>query len=215
MFGRCRVSSPPAGLPLWSTLPRTEMVPPEAGKHAGDEIERRALAGAVRADQSDDLACPHVEGDVIDRDHAAKLLARVIDPEPHVGVRADLFPRRQHQRWIGRLAIRFYRQNAGPAMAIRRSAQAEAAAPASCRTRSFRAGLRRETDRANSSCKDFLQDDDDRSAQYAAPDITGAADHRDEKIFDAGLRRRTGSDSPRAGNAHRASRTVRRARRHK
>jgi hypothetical protein len=35
--------------------------------------------------------------------------------------------------------------------------------------------------------KNFLQDDHDRRAQHAAPDIAGATDHGDEEIFDAGL----------------------------
>ena len=36
--------------------------------------------------------------------------------------------------------------------------------------------------------QDLLQDDDDAGAEHRAPDIAGAADHRDEQIFDAGLR---------------------------
>ncbi len=36
--------------------------------------------------------------------------------------------------------------------------------------------------------QDFLQDHDDAGSKHAAPDVTGAADDRDEEIFDAGLR---------------------------
>src|SRR6202165_2183089 len=49
------------------------------GEHAGDQVEGRALAGAVGADQGDDFARLDVEGDVVDRDHAAELLARMVD----------------------------------------------------------------------------------------------------------------------------------------
>ena len=40
---------------LW---PSTEIVPPVAVRHAGDQVEGGALAGAVRADQRHDLARP-------------------------------------------------------------------------------------------------------------------------------------------------------------
>src|SRR5882757_10124481 len=43
------------------------------GQHAGDQVEGGALAGAVRADQRDDLAGVDVERDVVDGDHAAEL----------------------------------------------------------------------------------------------------------------------------------------------
>jgi hypothetical protein len=50
-------------------------------QHTGDEVEGRALAGAVRADQGHNLAGLHVERDIVDSDHAAELLARVIELE--------------------------------------------------------------------------------------------------------------------------------------
>ena len=55
------------------------------GEHAGDQVEGRALAGAVRADQRDDLAGLDVERDVVDGDHAAELFSRVIDLQQHRG----------------------------------------------------------------------------------------------------------------------------------
>ena len=55
------------------------------GQHAGDQVEGRALAGAVGADQRHDLAGLDVEGDVVDRDHAAELLARMVDLQQHGG----------------------------------------------------------------------------------------------------------------------------------
>ena len=46
------------------------------GQHARDQVEGRALAGAVGADQCHDFSGLHVEADVIDRDHAAKGASR-------------------------------------------------------------------------------------------------------------------------------------------
>ena len=60
-----------AGMPAMS-LPGK---PDAAGirtQHAGDQIERRGLAGAVGTEQADDLAALHREVDVIDRDQPAE-----------------------------------------------------------------------------------------------------------------------------------------------
>ena len=75
------------------------------GQHAGDQVEGRALAGAVGADQRDDLAGLDVEGNVVDGDHAAELLARVVDLQQH-GRRAGraLRARGSGSDGIGRLA---------------------------------------------------------------------------------------------------------------
>ena len=43
--------------------------------HARDEVERGAFAGAVRADQANDLSGAHRETEVVDCDKAAELLA--------------------------------------------------------------------------------------------------------------------------------------------
>jgi hypothetical protein len=42
-----------------------------------DQIEQRGLAGAVRADQGDDLALAHAEADPIENPQAAEALANV------------------------------------------------------------------------------------------------------------------------------------------
>ena len=73
-------------------------------QHAGDQVEGRALAGAVRADQRHDLAGPDVEGNVVDRDHAAELLARMVDLQQHGGRVRLLWPRAGKVREVsGRL----------------------------------------------------------------------------------------------------------------
>ena len=46
----------------------------------GDHVERGGLAGAVRADQADDLALAHVERDVVQRDDAAEAAREVLRP---------------------------------------------------------------------------------------------------------------------------------------
>src|SRR5271157_291114 len=45
--------------------------------HARDDLDHRGLAGAVVADQRDDLAGVDVEAEILDRDHAAECL---VDP---------------------------------------------------------------------------------------------------------------------------------------
>src|SRR5581483_5221844 len=68
---------------------------------AGDEVEDGRLAGAVRADQADDLALRHVERDVVDRDDPAEAARDVPDlqqrhprrtllPRPGEGAPPDL-----------------------------------------------------------------------------------------------------------------------------
>ena len=50
-----------------------------------DQVEERRLAGAVRADQADDLALAHVERDVVDRDDPAEPPRHVLDREQRHG----------------------------------------------------------------------------------------------------------------------------------
>ena len=47
----------------------------------GDQLEQRALAGAVRADHREDLAVRDLEADVVDRDQAAEALGQMLDAE--------------------------------------------------------------------------------------------------------------------------------------
>ena len=60
--------------------PRKTTSPDGERERAGDQVEHRALAGAVRADQAEDLAGLDRERQVVDGDQAAELLAR----RPHV-----------------------------------------------------------------------------------------------------------------------------------
>ena len=64
---------------LPTLTPRAVIVPPVVVRDAGDQVEGRALAGAVGSDQGDDLAGLHVEGHVVDRNEAAELLAGLVD----------------------------------------------------------------------------------------------------------------------------------------
>src|SRR6267142_2845991 len=50
-------------------------------ERAGEQVEHRGLAGAIRADQAEDLAGTHLEADIVDSDEAAKSPLRVADLE--------------------------------------------------------------------------------------------------------------------------------------
>ena len=50
-------------------------------QHAGQEIEERGLAGAVRPDQRVDVAAPHIHAQVVQRVEAAEALGQAFDRE--------------------------------------------------------------------------------------------------------------------------------------
>src|SRR5215203_2761510 len=52
---------------------------------AGDAVEHRGLAGAVRSDERGDVAAPGDERQVVDRDQAAKSHGEVLDPQDGLG----------------------------------------------------------------------------------------------------------------------------------
>ena len=56
-----------------------------------DALHRRGLAGAVRADQAEDLAVADVEADVVDRDRAAVGLAERLHADDGIGGHAAGF----------------------------------------------------------------------------------------------------------------------------
>ncbi len=56
---------------------------------AGDAVEHRRLAGAVRADQRGDLAALGLEGQVADGDQAAELHRQMLDREDRQSVMAE------------------------------------------------------------------------------------------------------------------------------
>src|SRR4051812_18431956 len=55
---------------------------------AGDAVEDRGLAGAVRPDESGDVASPGLEGEVVHRDEAAEAHGQVLDREDRVAGRS-------------------------------------------------------------------------------------------------------------------------------
>ena len=137
---------------LSMVLPSTRDGAAGGGQHAGDQVEGRALAGAVGADQRDDLAGLDVERHIVDGDHAAELLARALDlQQRRRGVVGAAGAAGSASAGAGPLARRRVTASAPSATATRRSAPAAAAPPAGCRTRWSRAGPRREHDRADSS----------------------------------------------------------------
>ena len=67
-----------------------------SGRGAGEHLQRRRLAGAVRAEEADDLALADLEDDVVDRAHLAVLrrneaLAAARSPASRSGTRNVLF----------------------------------------------------------------------------------------------------------------------------
>ena len=62
-----------------SGAPHQAMRPASTGSEAGDRFEQRRLAGAVRADQSEDLAGVHLESDVGERGLVAPALGQAVD----------------------------------------------------------------------------------------------------------------------------------------
>src|SRR3954454_22802118 len=64
-------------------------------RHAGDQVDERRLAGAVRSDQAEDFACQDVERNVLDGHNATKALGRL----------AHLQDRRRHTRCATRLRL--------------------------------------------------------------------------------------------------------------
>ena len=69
-------------------LRRARSCPSSAGEKPGDRVEQRRLAGAVRADEADDLAAAGRERHVGQRGEAAEALRHAVEPEPDRGRRA-------------------------------------------------------------------------------------------------------------------------------
>ncbi len=166
------------------------------GEHAGDQVEGCALAGAVGADQGNDLAGLNVERDVIDGDDAAELFSCIVDLQQHVGGGSRPRSRRQCQRRIGPLAMRGKRQfrhQPGPHPGRRQLQQHDQQDTEHDGLElAFAAEQQRQI-----ALENLLQDHDDAGAKHRAPDIAGATDHRDEEIFDAGV----GTERGRIGGA--------------
>ena len=68
---------------------------------AGDQIERRALARAVRPDEAEDLALAHFEGHLVDRQESSEALGEPLDRQASSlhGVERR-FRQRQHGAWV-------------------------------------------------------------------------------------------------------------------
>ena len=58
------------------------------GQHAGDQIEERGLAGAVRSDQGVDVAGRHLDLEIVERVEAAEALGQPLDRKAGGGGRA-------------------------------------------------------------------------------------------------------------------------------
>ena len=135
---------------------------------AGDQIEQRGLAGAVRPDDADDLALVHIEGDVGVGGEAAVALRHAFDVEEqaHVVLRA-----------------------AADAL----FEQAEDAARAPHADEQDQDAVDDEIDRAAGAAEPdaavFRQRDQDRRAQRRPPQRAAAAEHRHQQDDDGDLGR--------------------------
>src|SRR5881394_580429 len=63
--------------------PTTVPVPPRI-EDAAEHADSRALAGAVRAEDAEDLALAHLQRDVPDRDQLAEAAREVLGPDDHL-----------------------------------------------------------------------------------------------------------------------------------
>ena len=88
-----------------TSLPSTLTSPPRRRELAEDAVEQRGLAAAVRADEAEDLALAHVEGDAVDRGDAAEALADVADFEDRLMAASPVAPSRpraaRRRPWCG------------------------------------------------------------------------------------------------------------------
>ena len=62
-------------------LPAKAIEPWLGHEHAGDHVEQRGLAGAVRPDDGEDLALGDREAHIVDREQAAEALADALHLE--------------------------------------------------------------------------------------------------------------------------------------
>ena len=170
----------------WSRVidrPANAISPLFARQRAREEIEHRGLAGAVRSDEPEDLAGPHLEADIVDGDEAAEPSLRTADLEKK---RAG---RRLLTTWQGRGRLRpgllRLRQKVGE--------EGDDALPGPLQEQDeqrreghdlelTRGALRKQR---KVVLHGVLQQRDDRSANHATQDAARSADHRHHQVFDA------------------------------
>src|SRR4029079_16717702 len=157
------------------------------GQDAGNEVEGRALAGAVGTDQGDDLARPDIERDVVDGDDAAELFSRLVDLQQYRRHGCRPRARRQSARRIRYLAARLDRKAAHHPRPHTGRRQLQQYDQQDAEHDGLELALAAE-DIWQVALQDFLEDHHDAGPEHRTPDITGAADDGDEQILDAGLR---------------------------
>ena len=86
---RARDAAPddPVGRRSQQAAPLEDDLPAVRPVQTGNQVEQRRLAGAVRADQPDDLTLTDVERDVVDRDDAPEPPRHVLHGEQRHGAR--------------------------------------------------------------------------------------------------------------------------------
>ena len=152
-------------------------------RRAGDQIEQRGLAGAVRADQAEHLAGAHLEAHLIDGGQRAEPLGGAVDPQH--GSIGDRRARAAGERRGGDRRDRLRpRQKAADHRhdAAARLLQDDDQQHAEEHHFELRAVAR---DGGKHVLQHVLEQDDDRCADHGAGDLSGAADQRHEQKLDA------------------------------
>ena len=80
-----------AGFDMWTGTPSTSIDAGIQAVHAADALDERRLAGAVVAEQGQDLSAVDVQVDVVEGEHGAESLGRAGDGE-HAGSAALMTP---------------------------------------------------------------------------------------------------------------------------
>ncbi len=153
-------------------------------QHAGDQIEGRALAGAVGADQADDAAAFDLETDIVDRDQPAECFSRRAAPA------AAVFPARaavaSGSRWSSR-GFGGVGAGGGPNRIGHRPLEAVCRISTSTAPKAMASKLPvLPISQGKKFCNWSRRNGDAGRAENGAVDPAGAAEHRHQQIFGAG-----------------------------
>ena len=149
----------------------------------GDQVEQRALAGAIRTDQAEDLAGSDLEAHVVDGGQGAEPFGCAIDDqhrltgEGRTGAARSGCPCAGERRARARQVAVDHRHDAGAGVL-----QQDDEKHAEHHDLELRAVAR---ECGKDILQDVLEQRDDGCADHGAGDVAGAADQRHQQQFDA------------------------------
>src|ERR1700751_3292723 len=152
-------------------------------KRAGQAVEHRALACAIRADHAENFAGPHLEADVVDGDQSAEPALDAIDLQKKLARRRLLTPG-EGRRWLRPLVLCLWQKtghegdDALPRPLQEQDEQGREGDDLELAGRAF--GQQRQIVRHA-----VLQEGDDGSPDNTAKQAARSADHLHHQIFDA------------------------------